>query len=110
MENYITIKKLAQFHNINEALLLDLAQAGVLEIHIVNSEPCAAHNQLEKYERAIRLHRDLGVNKEGVEIIMEMRDKMEALQKELNELKRKLSKYDEFMTHSFYEDFFDTEI
>ena len=109
MEKYIALKKLAEFHHIKEAFLNELAEDGILEIHIVDSQPCAASGELAKYERAIRLYRDLGVNKEGIEIIMDMRDKMEMMQRELNRLRRELQKQKDFMSRSFYDDFFDID-
>jgi MerR family transcriptional regulator/heat shock protein HspR len=109
MEKYITIKKLAEFHNINETLLQEFAQDGIIEIHLVKQEPCVLSDQLEKYERIIRLYRDLGVNKAGIEIIMEMREKLEYLQNEVQNLRRELKKYDDRLHQSFMEDFYDVD-
>ncbi len=110
MEKYITIRKLAEFHNVNEAVLQDFAQDGIIEIHFIEKEPCILTDQLERYERIIRLYRDLGVNKAGIEIIMEMREKLEFLQNEVQNLKRQLQKYDDRLHKPYLEDFYDIEI
>ncbi len=110
MENYISIKKLAQFHNISEKTLQEFADYGIFEIHIIQNEPCIQPDKLSRYERAIRLYRDLGVNKEGIEIIMEMRDKLENLQKEVNKLHRQLYKFDNRLHKPFIENFYDIEL
>jgi MerR family transcriptional regulator/heat shock protein HspR len=109
MEKYIAIKKLAEFHNVNVSLLHEFAQEGIIEIHVVEQEPCVLSDQLDKYERIIRLYRDLGVNKAGIEIIMEMREKLKFLQKEVQNLRRQLQKYDDRLHKPFTDDFYDIE-
>jgi len=110
MEKYISIKELAQFYKIDEKILRDFAEAGLFELHIIQSEPCVLLDQLARYERAIRLYRDLGVNKEGVEIIMDMRDKMLQMQNELSALRRQLQKWDERLHKPYQDSFYDIEI
>jgi DNA-binding transcriptional MerR regulator len=43
---------------------------------------------IERLRRIVRLRRDLGVNLAGVAVILEMRPRMEELQKELERLRR----------------------
>ncbi len=109
MEKHISIKELAQFHQISETILREFAESGLFELHIIQSEPCIFPDQLERYERAIRLYRDLGVNKEGVEIIMEMREKMAQMQSELAEIRRQLKKMDERLHKPYVDSFYDIE-
>src|SRR5688572_7093937 len=52
---------------------------------------------LERLEVILKLTRDLGVNLAGVEIILNMREKMEAMQREIGEFVRTLNS--ELVTH-----------
>jgi MerR family transcriptional regulator, heat shock protein HspR len=52
---------------------------------------------LERLEVILKLTRDLGVNLAGVEIILNMREKMEAMQRQIEEFVRTLNA--ELLTH-----------
>ena len=52
---------------------------------------------LERLEVILKLTRDLGVNLAGVEIILNMREKMEAMQRQIEEFVQTLNT--EFTTH-----------
>src|ERR671915_2144923 len=52
---------------------------------------------LERLEVILKLTRDLGVNLAGVEIILNMREKMEAMQRQIEEFVRTLNT--ELVTH-----------
>src|SRR4051794_27314159 len=52
---------------------------------------------LERLEVILQLTRELGVNLAGVEIILNMREKMEAMQRQVDEFVRTLNS--EFVTH-----------
>lgn len=43
---------------------------------------------IEKIEMILRMTRDLGVNRAGVEVILSMREKMERMQREMDDLVR----------------------
>ena len=45
---------------------------------------------LEEFERALRLHLDLGVNLQGVDIICRMRNQIQEMQEEIERLNRLL--------------------
>lgn len=45
-----------------------------------------SQDDIEELERILRLSRELGINLAGVEVILKMRERIEELQKELNEV------------------------
>lgn len=49
-----------------------------------------SENDVEKLEMILRLTRELGVNLAGVEVILSMREKMEQMQREMEETIRQL--------------------
>lgn len=48
-------------------------------------------SHIERLPGIMRLRHDLGVNMAGVAVILDMRDRMEALQKELDRLRQRFS-------------------
>lgn len=102
---YITIKDFADFHQVTTTLVREFADFGLIEISQIKAKPCIVSKNLDKCESAIRLHRDLSVNKEGIEIILEMRERHAEMQKELMLLKHQIKKHEERMAKIFSGEF-----
>ncbi len=85
----LTLDQLSDTAELHPALVEDFIRYGLIE-------PAAAEapdlffpiSCIERLRRIIRLRRDLGVNLEGVAVILEMRQHLEELQKELERLRR----------------------
>ena len=104
IQKYITINKFADFHQVKTTLLWEFADFGLIEITQVEDQPCIGYKDLDKCERAVRLYRELGVNKEGIEIILNMRDQIAEMQKELARLRHKLAKHESRLERMFLEE------
>jgi hypothetical protein len=102
---YVTIEEFANFHKVTTTLVQEFADFGLIEIKQFERKDCLIASDLEKYESAIRLHRDLSINKEGIEIILDMREKHTEMQKELALLKHKIKKHEKRMSQLFSEEF-----
>lgn len=76
---------------------------------MIQNKPCVHIDEMERCERVIRLYQELGVNKEGIEIILDLRQRIEELQKEVTRMKHLLSKHEVRMTNLFPGEFFDIE-
>ena len=108
-KKYITLNEFADFHRISVTLLKEFGDFGLLRIQQIENDPCILYDEIEQVERAVRLYRDLGVNKEGIEIILEMRKREEELRQEITRLRHLLKKYESRISEFFPEDFFDAE-
>jgi len=106
---YITLKQFADFHQVNITVIREFSDFGLFEIRSVEDSPCIFSEDIERCERAVRLYKDFGVNKEGIGIILEMRERQVELQKELTRLRHQLKKHEEKMMKLFSEEFFDAE-
>jgi len=51
-----------------------------------------SQRDIDKIKMVLKLTRELGVNIAGVDIILQMKDKMDAMTEEIDELREKLSK------------------
>jgi hypothetical protein len=87
MSKYISIKSLAKFHQLHEQILLDIIEFEIVPIKKRQQNILVNTEDLEVFERAIRLYHDLGVNLQGVDIICNMHKQIIEMQEELKRLK-----------------------
>ena len=94
---YYMISAVAQKYNIHPQTLRLYEREGLLKPSRTDGNTrLYSEEDLERLETILSLTRDLGVNLAGVEIILNMRGKIEAMQHEVNEfmdyVKRELSR------------------
>jgi MerR family transcriptional regulator/heat shock protein HspR len=94
---YYMISAVAQKYNIHPQTLRLYEREGLLKPSRTDGNTrLYSEDDLEQLETILSLTRDLGVNLAGVEIILNMRRKMEAMQSEVNEfmeyVKRELAR------------------
>jgi MerR family transcriptional regulator/heat shock protein HspR len=61
---------------------------GFVRPHRVNKQRLYSDEDIERLNLVIKLTKELGVNKAGVDIILRMRNRMEAMQNEIKEMMR----------------------
>jgi MerR family transcriptional regulator, heat shock protein HspR len=94
---YYMISAVAQKYNIHPQTLRLYEREGLLKpSRTEGNTRLYSEEDLEQLETILSLTRDLGVNLAGVEIVLNMRRKIEAMQREVNEfmdyVKRELSR------------------
>ncbi len=57
-----------------------------------------SQKDIDRISTILRLTRDLGVNLAGVDIILQLKETIEGLEKEIEELKKELNKYKDLST------------
>ncbi len=75
-------------------LIHDLEEFGLIETIVHQEHKYLDKNQLAYIEKIIRLHNDLNINKEGIEIILNLQEKENQLLSEINYLKNRLGLYE----------------
>ena len=93
LENLISLKQFCEHHAIDETFILSLNENDIIEVITINENSYIHLDSLEKTEKIIRLHLDLSVNIEGIDIIIQLLEKIELLENELKISKKKLSFY-----------------
>ena len=87
----LSVEDLARSTGLHPDLVERFVGFGLLEPESgPGSHPMFPVSAVDRLRRIVRLRRDLGVNLEGVAAILEMRDRMENLQRELQRLRRRL--------------------
>ena len=93
-QELIIIDVFCQEYQIEINLINDLESFGLIETIVHNENKYLDKNQLVHVEKIIRLHNDLNINKEGIEIILDLLEKEKQLLSEIKYLKNRLGLYE----------------
>ena len=94
LHKYIRITDFCQGHSLQESFLYQLNEVELIEILEVEHQPVIRQSQLDRLERLVRLHRDLEISPQGLLAVDHLLDRMEALQEEILELRRRLNRWE----------------
>ena len=81
-------------YQIEQTFVTELESIGLIETITYNKNKYLPINQLVTVEKIIRLHNDLKINKEGIDVILGLLEKMNQLQTEVKYLKSRLELYE----------------
>lgn len=91
---YISIEEFSEFHHIDLRLIEEFIDFGLVDSQKQSGQPCIREEDIEPLEAMVRLHAELGVNLEGIEAIMHMRQRMKKLRARVEELEQLLNRYE----------------
>jgi pyridoxine 5'-phosphate synthase PdxJ len=89
----INISKVCKNYEIKEALLIALSDFDLIQIKQLDDQQYIHENDLAVLEKMVRLHNDLAINLEGLEVINNLLVKISQLNKEVSSLKTQLNRY-----------------
>ena len=78
--------KISFFSNLNEI--------GLIEIKTIESSQYIDSDSVYEIEKIVRMHQELDVNIEGIDVVFNLLQKIDTLQKELTALKNRLNLYE----------------
>ena len=86
---YYSEQETATYSRLSVQVIRSLFDAGVMSgIEVVGEERRYSDEDISLLRRIRRLHQDLGINLEGIEIIVRLTARIEALQQELAQYQR----------------------
>ncbi|WP_236980546.1 chaperone modulator CbpM [Membranihabitans maritimus] len=88
LQEYILIREIMEYHRVNRSEIRELEYHGLVEIIKIEEEECIPPAELDNFERIIRLYKELGVNPQGIDVIVRLREQIIELKNELRQLKR----------------------
>jgi len=94
-EQYITIQTFCTNYDIEFSFINSLSEFGLIEITTIDKIEYLPQNKIIEIEKMVRLHHDLGVNIEGIDVISNLTEKVRDLQEEINYLKNRIQFYEE---------------
>ena len=93
-QELIVIDVFCKEYQIEINLIQDLEEFGLIQTIAHQQQKYIAKNQLVFIEKIIRLHNDLNINKEGIEVILNLQEKENQLLSEINYLRKRLEIYE----------------
>lgn len=93
-QELIIVEVFCQEYQIESNLIHDLEEFGLIEIIAHQEQKYLDKNKLATIEKIIRLHNDLNINKEGIDIILNLQEKESELLDEIKYLRNRLGLYE----------------
>jgi DNA-binding transcriptional MerR regulator len=91
-EHFISIQEAADVCAVEVTVLREWAEYGIITVLSRGTRAGVNTNELRDIKRIAALSKDLGVNTEGIEIILSMRNRILELSRELAALRHELSR------------------
>ena len=89
----ISANEFCLHHHVEMNFIYSLQEYGLIEVVSNEGNEYVSAERLNELERIIRLHYDLNVNMEGIDVILRLLEQLEEAQREMNELKNELRFY-----------------
>lgn len=93
-QEFIPVEILCRQHGIELSFISSLQEYGLVEIITVNEADCIPVSHLVETEKLVRLHDELGLNMEGLDVITHLLQRMQKMQEEMLLLRNRLRLYE----------------
>lgn len=93
-KKYILLRTYCEHSKIDDSFVHDLFEYGLVNYEERNEETFIDETDIMEIERMFRLHQDLGINYEGLDVISQMLKRMEQLESEMDLLRKRLRLYE----------------
>lgn len=94
-EKLIPIEQLCLHYEIEISLFYELHNFNIVEIISIEDSNFIHEDKINVVEKVIRMQKDLNINLEGVDTVLNLLDKINDLQNELNATKNRLRLYED---------------
>lgn len=93
-EDLIPANEFCTHHHIEISFLQSLQEFGLIDLSQEENDFYLPGAELDAVEKMMRLHYDLSVNFEGIDVIKNLLDQMERMNKDIVQLRNKLRFYE----------------
>lgn len=93
-DKYISITNLSTHYQIDKSFLHQLIDIGLIKVVKIKRTILIHQDHIVHFERIVRMHHDLAVNAEGIDVIFNLLQKIEHKENELRKLKSRLNLYE----------------
>ncbi|MEN9907366.1 MAG: hypothetical protein RLZZ540_507 [Bacteroidota bacterium] len=93
-ENFIPIDTLCQHYKLEISFFNNLNENGLVDIELVDNIQYIHKDSIYEIEKIVRMHKELDVNIEGIDIVLNLLQKIDALQTELHSVRNRLLLYE----------------
>lgn len=94
ISNLILVRQVCEIHEVEWRFIESLSEKGLLKIQVIETEWYIPMDELTVLEKWMRLHYDLEIGMESLDIVADLLDKIDHLQKESRTLRTRLNLYE----------------
>ncbi|MFV8367230.1 chaperone modulator CbpM [Flavobacterium sp. XS1P27] len=94
IENLIAIPALCTHYKVELSFFNNLSEMGLLEVKTIEETQYIHPDAIYEIEKMIRIHQELDINTEGIDVVFNLLQKIDALQNELISTKNRLRLYE----------------
>jgi hypothetical protein len=94
IENFIPLETLCTHYNVELSFFSNLNEIGLIEIQTVEQLQYVDQDSIYEIEKMIRMHQDLQVNLEGIDVVFNLLQKIDSLKQELMDVRYRLRLYE----------------
>lgn len=94
LENFIPVNTLCIHYKVELSFFDNLNAIGLIEIQTVEETQYVHQDSIYDIEKMIRMHQDLDVNIEGIDVVLNLLQKIDALKKEIHTVRNRLRLYE----------------
>ncbi|MEN2283480.1 chaperone modulator CbpM [Algoriphagus sp. SE2] len=92
--HFISTKTICTHYEIEISFVNELSKMGLIQIEEIEQDQFIHQDQISDLEKIIRLHHDLDLNLEAIDVIFNLLEKERELRKEVSILKNRLKLYE----------------
>jgi chaperone modulatory protein CbpM len=92
MQATISLSRVCDYLRVDIALVREFAEFGLYQTVPAEGELGIEARELARVEEIMSLHQALGINKEGIDVILELRERVSGLQDEVERLRREVDR------------------
>lgn len=94
IEKLIPIPVLCTHYELEPSFFKNLSEMGLIEIKTVEATQYINSNAMYEIEKMVHMYQELDVNIQGIDVVFNLLQKIEALQTELTSIKNRLRLYE----------------
>jgi hypothetical protein len=83
----VALSRACEFFRVDPSLIKDFADFGLIPVEVVQDEFVIEALYLDRLRKIIGLHESLGINKEGIEVILSLEERVAGLLEEVEALR-----------------------
>lgn len=90
-EHYILVRTVCTHYALEQTFIYGLGDKGLINIVTSDPDDLIHEEDLPRLEKILRIHRELAVDVDAMEVVLNLVDKIDQLQEELTLLKNRIS-------------------
>lgn len=94
-EKLILINQLCTHYQVEMSLFSELHEFGIIEILTIENSCFIHEDKINVVEKVVRMQKDLNINLEGIDTVLNLLDKINDLQTQLNTVQNRLRLYED---------------